>query len=167
MVYRGTWHRPSKHRLADLSEVKVRCVGMGCARIHFFGLTKRFFSSARSSSHVYQSYICRLHGRRGVCRALCSTHHPISLAQDPDFRLEKLRKIWHSFLITLFLIRNFTFYKKFFFKFYLNRKKIYKNWRLGNCNLTFLISDYRRHGRRKKRKIVRKGKFDLWKAKCS
>lgn len=42
----------------SLSEVKVRCVGTGCARIHFFGLTVCtffFFPSVRGiSSHVHR-----------------------------------------------------------------------------------------------------------------
>ena len=40
----------------SLSEVKVRCVGTGCARIHFFGLTVcTFFSKRRGiSSHVHR-----------------------------------------------------------------------------------------------------------------
>lgn len=49
----ATADRRGKRGLAgSLSEVKVRCVGTGCARIYFFGLTVHFFSSG-ISSHVY------------------------------------------------------------------------------------------------------------------
>lgn len=48
----------------SLSEVKVRCVGTGCARIHFFGLTVcTFFQRRGISSHVYRP---SLYGRRAI-----------------------------------------------------------------------------------------------------
>lgn len=49
----ATADRRGKHGLAGArspSEVKVRCVGTGCARIHFFGLTVHFFSTMHAAS---------------------------------------------------------------------------------------------------------------------
>jgi len=72
-------------RRCPIPEVKVRRVGTGCARIHFFGLALDFFSPPRPASISFPCMRRRpsLHGRLGARYPLARQHmhSPVCIAR--------------------------------------------------------------------------------------